>query len=200
MKALAALTYLGFFLCFLIFSKTSFFIDTHSIKKYLKVLSFPLSDCARQAKNLNSKGQSPLLSHTIMLAFSLLLVLVIISMLTAIRDDYSNFIGKNEIAEVCLILKGGIEKMMTDDSYVSPTNTTKGRLFMRFPARIADQNYRMRFANNSVFVETLAQPRINDTCRLGHNASYTGSTAGGITEVNYTMLDSAAKIIAMKKV
>ncbi len=146
------------------------------------------------------KGQNPLLSHAIAIVFSLLLIIVIISVLTSIRDEYSSFTGRNEIAQVCLIMKGGIEKIFTEDSYTSPTNTTKGKVFARLPERIADQNYRIRFVNNSFLVETLSQPRINDTCKPGFNMTYLGSTAGGLTEINYTLRDDGTKIIAIRKV
>lgn len=147
-----------------------------------------------------SSGQNPLLSHTIAIAFLLLLIIIIISVLTTLRDDYSNFIGKNEISQVCLLLKGSIEKVFTEDGYTSPTNTTKGRLFLRLPERIADQNYRIRFVNNSISVETLSQPRINDTCVPGFNLTYLGFTSGGMTELNFTLRDNGNGIIAIRKV
>lgn len=145
-------------------------------------------------------GQNPLLSHTIAIAFSLLLVLIVVSVLTTLRDDYSKFIGRNEISQVCLLLKGDIEKIVSDDRYISPTNTTKGKIFVRLPDRIADQAYRIRFVNSSLAIETLSQPRINDTCKPGFNLSYVVSASGGRTEVNYTLLDNGTKVIGIKKV
>lgn len=150
-------------------------------------------------KNNILKGQNPLLSHTIAIAFSLLLVLIVISALTTMRDDYSKFIGRNEISQVCLLLKGDIEKIVSDDRYISPTNTTKGKIFVRLPDRIADQAYRVRFVNNSLSIETLSQPRINDTCKPGFNLSYKVSASGGRTEINYTLLDNGTKVIGIKK-
>ncbi len=164
------------------------------------ILSKGNESTERETLGFSSRGQNPLLSHTIMMAFSLLMIIVIVSLLTSLRDDYSGFIGKNEISEVCLIVKGGIERIVTEDSYTPQTNTTKGRIFARLPDRIADQNYRARFANSSLYIETLSQPRINDTCRMGFNMTYTGFTSGGMTEINYTLRNDATKIISMKKV
>ena len=147
-----------------------------------------------------SKGQSPMLSHTLSMAFSLLLIVIIISVLISLHDDYSNFIGKSEISQVCLLIKGGIENIIVEDRYNSLINTSKGKIFLRLPDKIADQNYRIRFVNNSISVETLSRPRLNDTCKPGANLTYLGSTSGGRTEINYTLRDDATKIIAMKKV
>lgn len=146
------------------------------------------------------KGQSPLLSHTIAIAFLLLLVIIVVSVLNTLHDDYSNFIGKNEISQVCLLIKGDVEKVFAEDAYISPTNTTKGKVFVQLPERIANQNYRVRFVNSSLAIETLSQPRVNDTCKPGFNMTYIGSTSGGRTEINFTLRDSGDKIISIRKV
>jgi len=147
-----------------------------------------------------SKGQDSLLSHSMLIAFSLIVIIFVVAALTSLRDDYSGFIGKNEISQVCLLVKGSIEKIFVEDRYSSPTNTTKGRIFLNLPDRIGDQNYRIRFVNASISIETLSRPRVNDTCKAGFNLSYTGSTTGGRTEINFTVRDSGEKIVSIKKV
>ena len=124
-------------------------------------------------------GQNPLLSHTIAIGFSLVLILLVMTTLTSLRDNYQDFIGKNEISQVCSILKDSIGKIFVDDEYTSPTNTTKGRIVVALPRRIADLNYRVRLLNNSFFIETFGT-RINDTCKAGFNLTYNGSTTGGL--------------------
>ena len=144
-------------------------------------------------------GQNPLLSHTIAIGFSLVLILLVMTTLTSLRDNYQDFIGKNEISQVCSILKDSIGKIFVDDEYTSPTNTTKGRIVVALPRRIADLNYRVRLLNNSFFIETFGT-RINDTCKAGFNLTYNGSTTGGLTELIYVKKDNGDNRISVTKI
>lgn len=149
-------------------------------------------------KSRNIVGQNPLLSHTIAIGFSLVLILLVMTTLTSLRDNYQDFIGKNEISQVCSILKDSIGKIFVDDAYTSPTNTTKGRIVVALPRRIADLNYRVRLLNNSFFIETFGT-RINDTCKAGFNLTYNGSTTGGLTELIYVKKDNGDNRISVTK-
>lgn len=153
----------------------------------------------RETVGFCSRGQNPLLSHTIAIGFSLFLIVLVITTLNSLRDNYQDFIGKNEISQVCSILKGSVEKIYVDDGYTSPVNTTKGRIVAALPQRIADLNYRVRLINNSFFVET-SGPRINATCRIGFNLTYNGSTNGGMTELIYTEKDNGQKWVSVTKI
>lgn len=146
------------------------------------------------------KGQSPLVSHTIMIAFSLTLLLVVVTTLSSIRNDYQEFVAKHEIREVCAIVKSGIEKMYYPESYNSTSNTTKGKIILDLPARIGDMNYRARFANTSLLLETFGENKVNDTCKIGFNLSYYGSTGGGRTEIQWIRYSNLTDKIEMRKI
>ena len=175
-------------------------------RKHSKSFAFR---CNREAKllcrtegNLGSlrlSGQSPLLSHTIAIGFSMLLILLVVTTLASLRDNYQDFIGKNEISQVCAMLKGSIDRIFVEDAYTSPTNTTKGRIVVALPQRIADLNYRVRLINNSFFIETFGT-RINDTCKAGFSLAYNGSTTGGLTELIYVKKDNGDNRIAVTKI
>lgn len=160
----------------------------------IKLLNMP-----KKSRNNIFAGQNPLLSHTIAIGFSLLLILVVVTTLSSLRDNYQDFIGKNEIIQVCSLLKSSVEKVFVEDNYVSPSNTTKGRVVVSLPNRIADMNYRVRVINSTFFIET-SGAKINDTCRPGFNLSYNGSTTGGLTELIYVEKDSGNKHISVTRV
>ncbi len=158
---------------------------------HIKILNTP--------KKSRSYGQNPLLSHTIAIGFSLLLIMVVITTLSTLRDNYQDFIGKNEITQVCSLLKSSVEKIFVEDNYVSLTNTTKGRVVVSLPNRIADLNYRVRVINSSFFIET-SGAKINDTCKAGFNLTYNGSAAGGMTEIIYVEKDNGNRHVSVARI
>lgn len=140
-----------------------------------------------------------MLTHTIILVFSLMMILTIIITFKSMENDYRDFVGKNEMQQVCSMVKTGIESIYFKENYNSPGNTTKGRIIIDLPDRIADMNYRIRFVNRSATIETLGRLRINDTCKIGFVANYTGSVSGGRTEINWTSYSDGNNVIAMRR-
>ncbi|MBI2971406.1 MAG: hypothetical protein HYY37_03255 [Candidatus Aenigmarchaeota archaeon] len=128
----------------------------------------------------------------------LLMVLVgaIVSSLNTVRSDFRSFIGTHEIENTCELIKSGIEKLYTGERYNSSVNITS-RVFVSLPERIGDMNYRARFVNDSAIIEAFGPPSINDTCRIGFNITYRGSTSGGRTEINYTRFSEGIDLIFM---
>ncbi len=144
-------------------------------------------------------GQSPVLSHTLLIGFSVLLIMIIVTSMSSIKDEYQDFIGRSEITQVCAIVKGNVESIFWKENYISPMNETKGTATMRLPERIADMNYRAYFSGTTLFVETFGRVNITDTCVPGFNATYTGSTSGGITRLNFTEYSDGARVIKMSR-
>ena len=149
---------------------------------------------------LMKKGQSPLVSHSIIVGFSVFLVLAVVFTLNTLRADYQDFVGKGEIEQVCDLIRGGIEKIYNPSDYISLTNTTIGRIKILFPDRLADNSYRIRFANSSATIETISQPVINKTCIIGFDLIYNGSTSGGETEIVWTRFSNGTDRIDMRKI
>ncbi|MFH0832700.1 MAG: hypothetical protein V1900_03215 [Candidatus Aenigmatarchaeota archaeon] len=147
----------------------------------------------------HSKGQNPLLSQTLMVAFSLVLLLAVVTTLNSVRNDYQDFVGRHEIRQVCAIVKSGVEKIYSPGDYNSSTNATMGKILLDLPTRIGDMNYRAKFANTSLLIETTGSNRINDTCKIGFNISYSGSTVGGRTEMSWIRYTNESRI-EMRKI
>ncbi len=156
-------------------------------------------NCVAKTPFRNGRKGDTLLTHTITLVFSLLMILTIVITFNSMENDYRDFIGKNEVQQVCGIVKSGIESIYLKENYDSPENATKGRIVIELPARIADMDYRVRFINRSVSIETLGRLRVNDTCKIGFAANYTGSTIGGRTEINFTAYSDGSSVIAMRR-
>jgi len=150
-----------------------------------------------QSLGFGNKGQSILLSHAILVSFSVFLILIVITTFATLRHDFQNFTAANEMDQLCLILKGGAEKVFYDSNYRSP-NGTQSRLIINLPDRLADIPYRADFQNNSVFIETLG-PKFNTTCKVGFNATYSGFTSGGLTELSFN-INTTMRAIGMKNV
>ena len=144
------------------------------------------------------KGDA-MLTHMITLVFSLLMILTIIITFNSLESDYKDFIGRNEIQQVCSMVKSGIDSIYVKENYNSPDNSTNGKIILELPDRIADMDYRIRFINKTAAIETLGRLRVNDTCKIGFAANYTGSTSGGRTEINFTAYSNGNNMIAMRR-
>jgi len=73
-------------------------------------------------KIFGRKAQSSLVAHTILVAFSMILIIVILNSLSSIKEEYQDFIGNIEIKEVCHRISSAIDKIYDEPSYWSLTN------------------------------------------------------------------------------
>lgn len=151
-------------------------------------------------KNHKKKAQSPIVSHTLVIMLSIVLLILVITTLNSLRKEYQEFVGENEIKQICGIVRNGIEKIYWPEDYVSPTNTTMGEIVVGLPNKIAERNYRARFVNESLFIESIGEPTINYSCKIGFEVTLNGRTAGGRTEIKWTRLSNGNDVITMKGV
>ena len=145
-----------------------------------------------------SKGQTPLISHAILVAFSLFLVYVVVTTFTSIRTDYQGFVGGLEIKELCFVMRGAIDKVYTQSDYIFSTSTNLGSIQARLPDRITDIKYKASFFNKSILIESQGR-EFNDTCKIGFSANYNGSTSGGLTRFSYLRYTNGTNVIEMVK-
>lgn len=145
------------------------------------------------------KGQAPLLTHAIMVGFSIFLVYAVISTLTSIKADYQKLVGDSEVNELCFIMKSAIDKVYLPDNYNLSANTNLGSLEISLPDRITDLKYDAKFFNRSILIKS-SVPAFNETCKIGYNIAYNGSTSGGLTRVSYIKQSNGTEVIEMVKV
>lgn len=142
------------------------------------------------------RGQSFLVTHAIFVGFSITFVLVAMVTLNALREDYQEFIVKNEMKGVCSSVKTSIEKIYFLPSYIPITNTTVGKIKLLFPERLADLKYRINFSGRAVIIDA---GKFNESCVIGFNNTI-GFTTGGETEIIFKMYSNSTKVIEMIKV
>lgn len=143
------------------------------------------------------KGQAILLNHALMVGFSIFMVYVVVTTFATIKTDYQEHVGGNEIKELCFVMRGAVDKVYNPADYNVSTNTSFGQIEVRLPERITDTKYQARFFNKSILVESSL---FNDTCKIGYNANYNGSTSGGLTRFSYSKYTNGTSVIEMTKI
>ncbi len=144
------------------------------------------------------KGQSILLTHAILVGFSIFLIYAVTTTFVTIREDYKEFVGSNEIREMCFAMRSAAGKIYTQSTQNISTTTILGSLNVRAPDRISDMNYRMKFVNDSIVIESIDRG-FRDTCKVGLGAAYNGTSSGGLTRLSYIADSNGTKTIEMVK-
>jgi len=146
-----------------------------------------------------SKGISPFVSHTIVVAFSAFLILIVVTTMTSVTDEYRNYFADSEIGQFCFTLRSGIEKIYSTHDYDSQTNTTYGEVFIDLPEKLTDMNYRASFVGGNITIKSLHSNR-NATCGTGYDINFTGSTTGGLTKMEYKYYTDGTRKIEISRV
>jgi hypothetical protein len=178
-------------------NKRSDFQVPHTCKDATNYPCFTFSTDAVSFGKETHKGQSILITHAILVGFTIFLLLVVMNTFMTLREDFQNFAAHSEIDQVCMIIKSGIEKLFLGEEYRSQTNTTS-RIDLNLPEKLVDTSYRASFVNKSIDIATLS-PRYNSTCRIGLDMQYSGFTTGGSTEIIFTR-NSTADAIEMRSI
>jgi len=142
------------------------------------------------------KGQSPLVWHSIAIAISLTVVMIIIGSLNTVRYDFENFVIDEEVVQVCQIVRSGVERLYSPSGYSSPENSEMGRIILSLPDRIGSVNYRATFVNTSLYVALSGRDK-NHTCLMGFNITFAGSSAGGETDLVWSRSSSGADAVSI---
>lgn len=144
------------------------------------------------------KGQSSLLTHSILISFAIFLVLIVLSAMTTLRTDFEDFVSDKELRQSCILVSSAVEKIYVSTGYRSPSNFTAGVTLIRMPQKIANTVYRLVFENSSLNID--ARPFFNTTCRIGFNLSYSGSSTGGLTQLKYVRYNNGTEALEMSNV
>jgi hypothetical protein len=144
------------------------------------------------------KGQSVLLTHALLVGFTVFLIYAITTTFVTLREDYQGLVGNNEVNQLCYVMKSAVDKIYANNSYTSPTTTMIGYMDVNMPVKISDMPYRARFVNDSIFVQSINRG-FNQTCKIGLPVSYNGTTNGGPTRFIYTIYSNGTKTIELVK-
>ena len=129
--------------------------------------------------------------------FSILLIVVVVTALNSIVEENRKFIAQNEVSVICNTLKSSIEELNVAD-YASASSYTS-TAFVNLPQKAGGFNYRVSFVDSSIKVETTSQPLANYTCKIGFNLTYTGSTNGGKTRIDFTVNNDGSKTVELTR-
>ncbi len=151
-------------------------------------------------KIFGRKAQSSLVAHTILVAFSMILIIVILNSLSSIKEEYQDFIGSIEIKEVCHRISSAIDKIYDEPSYWSLTNESMCSIDLALPDRVANINYLVDFNGSDVYVRTTEKPLLNYTCATGYNLTFSGSTTGGMTKISRIDYSNGSTAILLTKI
>mgnify|MGYP001601137489 CR=1 FL=1 len=160
-------------------------------------LKMPLSLDSGSSQT-RKKGQSSLLTHSILISFAIFLVLIVLSTMTTLRTDFEDFVSDKELQQSCILVSSAVEKIYVSTGYRSPSNFTAGVTLIRMPQKIANTAYRLVFENSSLTID--ARPFFNTTCRIGFNLSYSGSSTGGLTQLKYVRYGNGTEALEMSNV
>jgi hypothetical protein len=143
------------------------------------------------------KGQSLLLTHALLVSFTIALVFAVVFTFNNIRKDYQDFAAANDLDQICMTMKTSMEKVYQEPAYQSPGDTVYGSIRMSLPESAGGAKYRTNFANGTLFV---AAAGVQTSCKIGLNASYSGTTTGGITEITYSVSAGGRRAIVVEKI
>ena len=125
-----------------------------------------------------------LISHTLFFALTIILILAIIVAFGTIRRDSQSAIGSSELDHMCALLKGSINRIYVPTDYTPQTHSSMGKITLDLPERIADTNYRIRFAGTRISIDTSLSD-LNATCDTGLDINFTGTSSGGTTQIEW---------------
>jgi hypothetical protein len=148
---------------------------------------------------VSEKGISPFISHSVVVLFSAFLILVVITTMNKVTDEYRTYFSDSEIDQFCFTIRSGIEKIYSEHTYNSQTNTTYGEITIDLPEKITDMGYRARFVGKNITITALNTQK-NATCVTGFDVNLSGFTTGGLTKLEYKSNTDGTRIIIMSQV
>lgn len=119
------------------------------------------------------KGQNPIISHTFVIAVSVLFIFFIIISLNMINKDHEKFIIFHESKEICYYLSNAVYSMYENDyngSYVISEKT------VHLPNRMSIYGYRVAFNGSTIFINS-TMGTVN--CTVPLNITMSGNVYGG---------------------
>ena len=138
------------------------------------------------------RAQSPLVGHTIMIAITIILIMVVITTMDNLNNKYSDFVKENEMGSVCEIVRDGVTTMY-DQDYITPVNNvTMGEITLKLPYTVGRDSYSIDFVNKSV---RIVSGSFSTSCKIGYNITYSGRSSGGLSTLSWVLGPSVNKIV-----
>jgi len=144
------------------------------------------------------KAQSVILTHTLLIAISVALIFVVVLTFTNMRSSYQDATISDGLSRVCLSMKAGMEKIYSDTGFLPQNDTLLGSVDLLLPDSISDIKYRTYFLDGTLYASSLDGR--SESCKIGLDAMYMGSTGGGDTRIDFMQMGNGTKMFSVEKV
>lgn len=135
------------------------------------------------------KGQAELLSHTILLAITISILIFVVHSMDSIKDDYADFISDLEAKQVCFQIKNAVMRLETP--VIDQTKQeTIGYIHTNLPDKIGDSYYRVTTSGKNITLNIFSNE--NYECHVGFD--FTGQTIGGKTKIS-RIVDASENVL-----
>ena len=131
------------------------------------------------------KGQNPLISHTLIVAMSVLVLFLVVTTFNNIEKNQIMFVARSEADSICSTLSSQILKIYRNETYNSPGGQTCSWENIYLEKRLMIYNYKIYF-NNSDIIISFKNTKIN--CSVPINATLIGSSYGGEVKLTWEKL------------
>lgn len=120
------------------------------------------------------KGQSVFLTHTFLILFTVILLFVVFSTLSDVRDNQQEFMATQDAGIICSMVTASLDNIYQRHG--------TGYISINLPSDIGEIDYRGDFFENQL---KISFGESNYSCNMPFNTSYTGKISGGQTNIFY---------------
>ena len=120
------------------------------------------------------KGQQPFVSHTMMIGFASILLVIVAASLVAVNGDYSSFVTDSAVDNICIEFRNAI-------NYIVSNDLDHGEIVLKLADKIGDKNYVIS-GSNKIYLEWENNERV---CKTGYSIKYSGRIEGGPVLLSY---------------
>ncbi len=125
------------------------------------------------------KGQQPFVSHTMMIGFASILLVIVAASLVAVNSDYSSFVADVAVDNICIEFRNAV-------NYIVSNDLDHGKINLKLADKIGDKNYVIH-GSDEIYIQWEGNEKV---CKTGYDVEYSGRIEGGSIALNYDNRDS----------
>ena len=121
------------------------------------------------------KGQQPFVSHTLMIGFASMMVVIVAVSLVTIHGDFSSFIVDSVSSHACNSMRASVSNIIESDADYM-------KILVSLPEKLGDKNYVVSSYDEGLNIEWDNNEK---PCKIGHEISFEGRVPGGDVLMTY---------------
>jgi hypothetical protein len=140
------------------------------------------------------KGQSVVVTHSLLILFATLLLIIVVTTLNSIKEDYRDFVLNLTAKDICNLVKTSIEELRTSipTELEVKTEQNMGSIILDLPSKIGNTKYRIRLENETILIKT--ESGFSYTCYTSVNSTLSGRSTGDRTKIYWVYGSGTNKI------